>query len=172
MDDAISTALENNRLVKNSSLEARKFDFRVDTARSRRLPQFQFSVLGGELLQPFDYTVPAGTFGTYAATGPIPTTSSKIHTPAQFVTLATGALDEPISQQYKIHLGIRATELAREISREDVRAERQKIASEVRNAYFNLVATQAGVDATREARADCTSGRCLGSRRAAGEGSI
>jgi outer membrane protein TolC len=137
--------------VKNSSLEARKFEFRVSTARSRRLPQFQFAVLGGELLQPFNFTVPAGTFGTFASTGPIPATNSKIHTPAQFVTYTTAAFNQPVSQQYKIRLGIRANELARDISREDVRAERQKIASEVRNAYFNLVATQAGVDATREA---------------------
>ena len=151
LDDAVSLALENNRLVKNSSLEARKFDFRVNTARSRRLPQFQFAVLGGELLQPFDFTIPAGSLGTYASTGPVPSTNSKIHTPAQFVTYTTAAFDEPVSQQYKIHLGIRATELARDISREDVRAERQKIAAEVRNVYFNLVATQAGVDATREA---------------------
>jgi len=151
LDDAVSLALENNRLVKNSSLEARKFDFRVDTARSRRLPQFQFSVLGGELLQPFNFNIPAGTFGTYPSTGPVPSTDSKIHTPAQFVTYTTAAFDEPVSQQYKIHLGIRATEIARDISREDVRAERQKIASEVRDTYFNLVATQAGVDATREA---------------------
>jgi outer membrane protein TolC len=134
LDDAVSLALENNRLVKNSSLEARKFDFRVDTARSRRLPQFQLAVLGGELLQPFDFTIPAGTFGTYPSTGPLPSKNSNVHTPAQFVTNTTAAFDEPVSQQYKIHLGIRATELAREIAREDVRAQRQKIASEVRNA--------------------------------------
>ena len=72
LDDAVSLALESNRLVKNSWLEERKFDFRVDTARSRRLPQFQFAVLGGELLQPFDFTIPAGTFGTYPGTGPLP----------------------------------------------------------------------------------------------------
>ena len=61
------------------------------------------------------------------------------------------ASDQPLTQQYKIGLGIRATEIGREIAREDVRAERQKIAAEVRNAYFDLVATQAGVDAAREA---------------------
>ena len=43
LDDAVSIALENNRLVKNSSLEARKFDFRVGTGgasgcRSSSLP--------------------------------------------------------------------------------------------------------------------------------------
>jgi len=54
-------------------------------------------------------------------------------------------------QQYKIGLGIRATELGRDIAREDVRAERQKIAAEVRTTYFNVVVAQASVDAAREA---------------------
>ena len=56
LDDAVSIALANNRLVKNSLLEAQKFDFQVSTIRSKRLPHFQFSALGGELLQPFDFT--------------------------------------------------------------------------------------------------------------------
>jgi len=59
-------------------------------------------------------------------------------------------MDVPLSQQYKIGLGIRATELGRDIAKEDVRAERQKISAEVRSAYFELVATQAAVDAARE----------------------
>ena len=64
LDDAVSLALTNNRLVKNSVLEAQKHDFRVDTIRSRRLPQFNFSVLGGELMHSFDFTFPEGSFGT------------------------------------------------------------------------------------------------------------
>ena len=50
LDDAVSVALSNNRLVKNSALEAQKYDFQVSTMRSRRLPNIHFSVLGGELL--------------------------------------------------------------------------------------------------------------------------
>ena len=84
-------------------------------------------------------------------TGPIPSTNAKIHTPAVFTTYLTGSIDQPLTQQYKIGLGIHATELGRDIAREDVRAERQKIAAEVRNAYFNLFAIQASVDAAREA---------------------
>ncbi len=151
LDEAVSIALANNRLVKNSSLEAQKYDFRVSTARSRRMPQFQFAMLGGELLQPFDFKFAPGVFGTYPGIGPIPATTSKVHTPAVFTTYMTAFADQPLLQQYKIGLGIRATELGRKIAREDVRAERQKIADEVRNAYFNLVATQSSVDATREA---------------------
>ncbi len=150
LDDAVSLALSNNRLVKNSALEAQKYDFQVSTMRSRRLPHFQFSAVGGELLQPFDFTFAKGVFGTYPGVGPIPSTNSKVHTPARLTAFLNGSIDQPLTQQYKIGLGIHATELGRDIAKEDVRAERQKIGAEVRSAYFELVATQAAVDAARE----------------------
>src|ERR1700739_1346862 len=121
LDDAVTLALANNRLVRNSALEAEKFDFRVSTARSRRLPQFQFNALVGELVHSFDFTFQPGAFGTYPATGPIPGTNTKLRPPARFTTYVTGNADEPLLQQYKIGLGIRATELGRQIAREDVR---------------------------------------------------
>ena len=151
LDDAVSFALTNNRLVKNSALEAEKYDFRVDTARTRRLPQFQFAVLGGELMHSFDFTFDQGVFGTYPGVGPIPSTKTKITNPARFTTYVTGALDQPLTQQYRIGLSIHLTDLARKLSREQVRAERQRIASEVRSAYFELIATQASVDAATQA---------------------
>ena len=151
VDDAVSLALSNNRLVKNVVLEAQKYDFRVDTARSKRRPQFQFSALSGELLHSFDFTFPRGAFGTYPNTGPIPGTEANVRTPVRVTTFLTGSIDQPLTQLHKIGLGIHATELGREIAKEDVRAERQKIAAEVRSAYVELVATQAGVDAAREA---------------------
>jgi len=113
LDDAVSIALSNNRLVKNSGLEAQKYDFQVSTMRSKRLPHFQFSVLGGELLQPFDFTFAKGAFGTYPATGPIPSTDAKVHTPARLTAFLNGSIDQPLTQLYKIGLGIRATELGR-----------------------------------------------------------
>src|SRR5690349_18360570 len=119
LDDAVSMALSHNRLVKNSVLEAQKFDFQLSTAKSRRLPQFQFGALGGELLHSFDFTFPAGAFGTYKNVGPIPGTEAKVHTPARFTTYLTGAFDQPLTQLYKINLGVHVTEVGREIARED-----------------------------------------------------
>lgn len=150
LDDAVSIALANNRLVKNSVLEAQKSDFQVSTMRSRRLPHFQFSAIGGELLQPFNFTFAKGVFGTYPGTGPIPSTNAKVHQPAVLSAYLTGSMDVPLLQQYKIGLGIHATELGRDIAKEDVRAERQKIAAEVRSAYVELMATQAAVEAAGE----------------------
>jgi outer membrane protein TolC len=150
LENAVSLAMSNNRLVKDSVLEAEKYEFRVNVARSKRLPQFQFAVLAGELLHAVDSTFPAGAFGTYPSTGPIPATEAKVQTPAQFTTVVTGSFDVPLLQQYKIGLGIRATELGSDIARESVRGQRHKIAADVRTAYLNLVATQAAVDAARQ----------------------
>lgn len=151
VNEAVSLAIENNRLVKNSALEEEKYEFQVSTMRSRRLPQFRVDVLGGELLHSIDFTFPAGSFGTYPGVGPIPSTNAKINSPAVFTTYVTAGIDQPILQLYKIGLGIRATELGRDIAREDVRAEQQKITAEVQEAYFNLVATHSGVDAAQQA---------------------
>jgi outer membrane protein TolC len=150
LDAALSQALDNNRQVKQSALEAQKSEHQVNIVRSRRLPQFHVDALVGSLLKPFDFTFPAGSFGTYPETGPIPSTDAKIRTEAQFTSSITASVDQPLTQLYELNLGVKATELGREIAREGLRAERQKVAAQVRGAYFELVATQAAVDAMRE----------------------
>ena len=151
LQDAVALALQNNRLVKNSALDVEKYNYEVNTIRTRRLPHFQFArLLGGQLLHSFDFTFQPGVFGTYPGIGQVPGTTGKSARPAQFANYTTAGLDQPVTQQYKIHLAIHVTELGREIAREDVRAQRQKIANEVRTAYFDLVSTQAAVDAARE----------------------
>jgi outer membrane protein len=151
LDHALSLALANNRQVKNAALEAEKSEHEVNVARSKRLPQFRFDVLAGSPVRSFDFTFPAGSFGTYPGTGPIPSTDAKIRNDAQFSTFVTASLDQPLTQQHKIHLGIKATELGRDIAREELRGERQKVTADVRSAYFDLVALQAAVDTAREA---------------------
>jgi outer membrane protein TolC len=150
LENAVSLAMSYNRLVKDSVLEAEKYEFRLNVARSKRLPQFQFSILSGELLHAVNSTFPAGAFGTYPGTGPIPATEAKVRTPAQLTAVINGAVDMPLLQQHKIGLAIGATQVGSDIARESVRAQRQKIAAEVRSAYFKLVATQVAVDAARE----------------------
>src|SRR6185369_3114600 len=76
LDAALSRALDHNRQVEQSALEAQKSEHLVNIARSRRLPQFHFDALAGSLLQPFDYTFPAGSFGTFPETGPIPSSDA------------------------------------------------------------------------------------------------
>ncbi len=150
VDEAVALAVANNRLVKNSSLEAEKFDYQIHATATRRRPQFNVSVLGGMLLNPIDFTFPAGLFGVFPGIGPFPPTQTTITTPRRPSVLSMGTINQPITQQYKIGLGIRVQELGRDITREDVRLERQKVEANVRKAYFELIATQTGADAARQ----------------------
>jgi outer membrane protein len=151
LQNAVSLALSDNRLVKDSVLEAEKYEFRVNIARSKRLPQFQFAVLAGGTLHGVTSTFPAGAFGTYDGIGPIPATEAKVRTPSQWTSVITGAIDVPLLQQHEIGLAIGATQVGSDIAREGVRAQRQKIAAEVRSAYFKLVAAQIARAAAKEA---------------------
>jgi outer membrane protein len=150
LDEAVSLALQDNRVVKIAALEEQKAGEAVSVARSRRLPQFHVDVLAGSNLHPFDFTFPAGSFGNYPETGPIPAADAKIETPARATSVATAAIDQPLTQLHKIGLGVRMSELGREMARESVRAERHKLVAEVRSAYFGLVAAQEALDAARE----------------------
>jgi outer membrane protein len=151
LDQAVKMAMDNNRLVKEARLEAEKYDFRVHTIRTRRRPEFHLSVLEGELMTPPEATFRKGVFGTYPTIGPVPGVDTKVKTPATLSTFALAFVNQPLTQQYKIGLGIRAQEIGQAIAKEDVRAERQKIAAEVRSAYVSLVATETGVLAERKA---------------------
>lgn len=151
LDEAVSLALRDNRVVKNAALEAQKAEDRVGIARSKRLPQFQVDALAGSLVRPFDFSFPAGSFGTYPDIGPIPSTDARITTKARLTTFVSAGVDQPLSQLHKIRIGIRVAELERDMTGEALRAERQKIATKVRKAYFDLVAGQVAADAAREA---------------------
>ena len=150
LENAVSLATSHNRLVTDSVLEAEKYEFRVNVARSKRLPQFQFAVLAGQSLHAVNSTFPAAAFGTFPGIGPIPATEATVRTPARLTSVITGAIDVPLLQQHKIGLSIGATRVASDIALEGVRAQRQKIAAEVRSAYFKLVAAQLALDAGRE----------------------
>ena len=123
LENAVSLATSHNRLVKDSVLEAEKYQFRVNVARSKRLPQFQVAVLGGQSLHAVNSTFPAGAFGTYPGIGPIPATEATVRTPARLTAVITGAIDVPLLQQHKIGLSIGATRVASDIALEGVRAQ-------------------------------------------------
>lgn len=159
LDEAVSLALSGNREVTSADLEVQKSDDSVKVARSRRLPRFHVDALGGSLLEPFDFTFPKGSFGTYPGIGPVPSNDAKIRTPAQFTATVSAAIDQPLTQQHKISLGITASELGRDLAKETLRVARHKVRCEVRKAYFGLVAAQAAVTAARDAVTTLTEAR-------------
>ena len=81
LQQAVDTALANNRSLEMAGLEIDKSRWQLAEFRTKRLPAFSSSVLASQLLNEISFTVKAGTFGDYPGTGPIPSHDAKITTP-------------------------------------------------------------------------------------------
>ena len=150
LEQAVALALENNRLVKNAGLEVSKQEDTLVIARTRRLPIFDVKVFGSILLQPLDFTFKQGDFGTFPSGGPNPSTDVRVTTPRQFNTFAFISVDQPLSQLYRINLGIQLAKLSSQLAEEGLRLQRQSIASQVKTAYYGVLQTQSALEAVEQ----------------------
>ena len=83
VDQAVKIAVANNRILKITSLQLSDTKESYLAFKTHRYPTFKTYIFASELLAPISFEVPAGQFGTYAATGPIPATNTAITTPQQ-----------------------------------------------------------------------------------------
>jgi outer membrane protein len=145
LDEAIRIATGNNREIRISTLEIAKAKETVAQARTNYLPKLDTYVLAGSPLQPLNFRVPAGTFGTYPATGPIPGKDSNIHSPVQFGAFIYGSAAQPLTQIYKVNLAVHQARLGIDLSREGLRAQEQETTRQVKEAYYQVAQLQAQV---------------------------
>jgi outer membrane protein TolC len=58
-----------------------------------------------------------------------------------------GQATQPLSQLYKIHLGVRAQELSSQVISEKARAERQAVVKDVKQAYYAVLQSESALEA-------------------------
>src|SRR5215470_7708314 len=147
LQEAIRFALANNRSLKIVSLDVDKSKWQVSEIKTKRLPSFSGTVLGSQLLNEVSFNFPAGAFGDIPGVGPFPTTDTKITTPRQPIAYVVGQATQPLSQHYKIQLGVRAQELNAKIAGEKTRDERQKLVADVKQAYYAVLQSESEFEA-------------------------
>jgi len=150
LDQAISLALKENRQVKVAMLELNKFADHLAVAKTHRLPQFNFSVLAGELLKRIDFDFKKGDLGTLTGIGPVPQTDISVTTPRRPAFYLTGGVFQPLSQQYRLSLVDRKIETGREIAREQLRGKQLEIANNVKRTYFAVLQSQSALESVEE----------------------
>jgi outer membrane protein TolC len=124
-----------------------KSDRQIEVARTYRLPSFNLNIFEGEFPGPVNFVYPAGAWGVYPATGPIPATSETITSPRHPFSLINGSFTQPLSQLPRIRLGIRIRETERDEAREKLSAARQAVVSDVRKLYYGILQTQSALTA-------------------------
>ena len=150
LEQAIALALLDNQQIKNAVLDVSRSGEDFAASRTRRLPSFNFQVLGTQQLTPIDFTFERGTFGTYPGIGPIPGEITKISTPLKPTAIFITQVSQPLSKLHKINLNLKQLELKGEIAREELRAKRQQTVRDVKRAYFALLQTQSALEAAIE----------------------
>ncbi len=151
LDDAVSLALENNREIRISTLELEKAGEDVSAFRTHRLPVLAVSALGSSLLTPVSFEFKEGAFGQFPDGTPNPAHTVDITTPRRLTGFLVNSAIQPLSQLYKINLGVKSLELTREMAREDLRARRHQVSNQVTRLYYNLAQTQSALDASTQA---------------------
>src|SRR5882762_325438 len=149
MEEAVSLARSHNRELKQAEVEIHKQKEAFSEAKTQLYPRFDTYFLASELLTPLDFTIKSGTFGTFPATGPIPTKDSKIHTPARPVAITSVTVTQPLTQLFRIDLSIKQQKLAAELSEQSYFEREQELVNEVRRAYYAILQSQSELESQR-----------------------
>lgn len=149
IDQAVKTALANNRYLKIVTLDLDSSKDKVAAARTRRYPAFNIYAFGSQLLAPISFQVPAGQFGTYPGIGPIPAVNTNITTPSQPTAYIFGTISQPLLTLHKINLHVHGEELSFEQTVQQVREQRNSIVNDVKQAYYSVVEIDNVINATQ-----------------------
>ena len=149
LDDAIHIASGANREIKISTFDIIKATEVVAQTRTNYLPRLDANVLAGAPLQSLNFRVPAGSFGTYAATGPIPSKDSNIHSPVRFGAFLNASAAQPLTQIYKVNLAVKQAGLGVDLAKEGLRLQNQDTVRQVKEAYYLVAQLQAQVGSAR-----------------------
>ncbi|MGE5220237.1 MAG: TolC family protein [Chloroflexota bacterium] len=150
LDRAVTLALENNRQVKNAALEVGKSEDEIAAFKTKRLPSLKLDLMEVEPLAPIEMKFQQGDLGSSPTTGPIPPTNTTIRTPRKPLTAVNSNITQPLSQLYRIGLGIDQLEVGRGINQEELRSRRHQVIDNVKRAYYGLLQTQSSLEAVEE----------------------
>jgi outer membrane protein len=169
LDEAIRIASGTNQDIHISKIEIIKAQEIVAQAKTNYLPKLDANVIAGVPLQPLNFRVPAGSLGTYPATGPIPATDTNIHSPAQFGAFVNASATQPLTQLFKVNLAVKQARLGIDLAKEGVRAQSQDTVRQVKEAYYQVAELQAQVASARAAVQSLTELSTLTEQRLAQE---
>jgi multidrug efflux pump subunit AcrB/outer membrane protein TolC len=183
LDEAIQLATKQNSLVKMAGDKAKEADARVIQARANYFPVVTNQTMATHLNQTEFLTIPKGTLGTYAATGPLPNSNVNIQTGKQDAYLTSTTAGQPITQLVKIHAGVSVARAEAASAHSDLQHARNEISLNVKTLFYSLLSAerrkhalelriQAGEQGLDEARRGVESGVVLEAKVLEGESQL
>jgi len=150
LDQAIDLALKQNHSVRLGSLSVEQMQTKKDEARSNYLPQITTSgsVLHVTELQGVE--IPAGTFGSFPSTGPVPSTSLVIDQGSGTWYTGGVGLEQPLTQLFRIRQANIAANQDVLTAQTQFDQTKDAIALEVRQLYYNILINEQKLEAAQD----------------------
>ena len=150
LDQAIDLALKQNHSVHLRGLSVEQMQSKKDEARSNYLPQITSS---GGVLHVTDLegvAIPAGAFGSYPSTGPVPSKSLFIDQGSATWYMGGVGLEQPLTQLFRIHQANLAAKNDVLVAKTELDQTRDAIALQVRKLYFDILINQHKAEASHD----------------------
>jgi outer membrane protein TolC len=141
---AIRAAEAANRTIRIAELDREQSLKDVAVAKTHRWPVFSVTVLGSQPLTQLGITLERGSLGVYPHDGPIPGETTTLTSPLRFGFIGYASVAQPLTQQFKIGLGIDLAEVAVEATSEQLRAKRHAVVNQVRHLYYGIAQAESG----------------------------
>jgi len=150
LEQAINLALKQNHSIRLRSLSVDQMQSKKDEAKSNYLPQIKAT--GGVLhvTELEGVAIPAGSFGNYSSTGPIPAKSLVIDQGGLTGYLGGVGLEQPLTQLFRIHQANVAAKQDLLIARTQLDQTQDAIALQVRQLYYNILINQEQLKASQD----------------------
>ena len=153
LSEAVRAAESHDRSIHIAELERAKALREIDVAKTHRWPVFSITALGSQPLNQLGITLERGSLGVYPHDGPIPGETTTLQSPLRFGFIGYASVAQPLTQQYRIGLGIDVAKVGVDAATEQIRAKRQGVVNEIRRLYYGIAQAESG-KATLQATVD------------------
>jgi outer membrane protein TolC len=150
LEQAIDLALKQNHSIRLRALSVEQMQSQNDEARSNYLPQIKASGSTLHVTELQGVAIPAGAFGSYPSTGPVPSKSLVIDQGSATWYIGGVGLEQPLTQLFRIHQANLAAKEDVLVAEAQLDQTRNAIALQVRKLYYDILINQQRADASQD----------------------
>jgi outer membrane protein TolC len=150
LDQAIDLARKQNHSVRLRSLSVDEMQSKKDEARSNYMPQIKAS---GSVLHVTEFegiAIPAGAFGNYPSTGPVPSKPLVIDQGSDTGYIGGVGFEQPLTQLFRIHQANVAAKEDVLVAKTQLDQTQDAIALQVRQLYYNILINGQKLEASQD----------------------
>jgi outer membrane protein len=148
VDQAVQIAIANNRGLKISSLDIDKSKWQIAETKTNRFPVIKTYIFAAGNLNSPTFDFKEGTFGMIGNT-PVPQKDTSIPFSSGIAGSQLSQIAQPLSQLYKINLGIHAQQLGFDYANQEYRAKRQSLVADVKQSYYAVLQSESALEAAQ-----------------------